>query len=245
MSFHSTKKKQQKKKERGGLTPALLEKRVKQLMQASAPERPLSLAVQKGTLEQIGHEADQAWTGVKKIMALLNVEMKHVYYNASNTSVTQVGSVLDMTSLITQGVGGAQRIGDSLKAKRFRGRFTYSHNPTMTTVGTATFVLGMSRDGVPAVADVFAVVSNGTSGHAFPLDSYDKADFWKVSRMVNVNPSEPQKIFELNHDFNHDVLYANASSTSTSGCIWLAFISNEPVNFPQLQIAVDLEFLDN
>ncbi len=182
---------------------------------------------------------------MKKIMSLLNVEMKHSYYNSANNTVTQAGAVLDVTSLISQGVGGAQRIGDSLKAKRFRGKFTYGYNPTQTAPGTATFVLGMSRDGVPAVADVFAAVSTSTSGQAFPIDTYDKVDFWKVAKTINVNPYEPQRFFELNHDFNHDVLYTNASTTSTSGTVWLAYISSEPTNYPTLQIAWDFEFLDN
>lgn len=239
---HSTKG---KNKPREGLTPKLLEKRVKQLIKSSSePERPITLAVQKGTLEQIGHEADQAWSGVKKIMALLNVEMKHVYYNNS-VNVTQVGTVLDVTSLISQGVGGSQRIGDSLKMKRFRSKFTFVHNAAMTTPGTGTFVLGMSRDGVPAVADVFYIQGSTTSGLAFPKDTTDRADFWKVDRMVNVDQYNPQKIFELNHEFNHDVLFADATATAASGCVWLAFISNEPTNYPTLQIAFDAEFLDN
>lgn len=237
---------QKKQKPSKGLTPELLEKRVKQLMQSEVrAEAPRLTAAPKGTLEQIGHEADQAWSGVKKIMSLLNVELKHVYYNATNVQITQAGSVLDLCSLISQGVGGAQRIGDSLKIKAVKCKFTYVYNTTMTTPGTSTVVLGMSRDGVPAVADVFAVVGNTTSGQAFPSDTYDKADHWVQHRMANVDVNRPQKIFELNHAFNHDVLYTNASTTSVSGNVWLAFISNEPTNYPTLQIALDIAFLDN
>lgn len=229
----------------GGLTPALLERRVKQLMQSEIPKGLNLAAAPKGTLEQIGHEADQAWSGVKRIMSLLNVEMKHVYYNATNVQVTQAGSVLDLCSLISQGVGGSQRIGDSLKIKDVKCKFTYVYNTTMTTAGTATVVLGMSRDGVPGVADVFAVVSNTSSGQAFPSDTYDRADHWVRDRMVNVDVYRPQTIFELNHKFNHDVLYTNGTTTTASGNVWLAFISNEPTNYPTLQIALDIEFLDN
>lgn len=211
---------------------------------STPPEKGLTLASQKGTLEQIGHEADMAWSGVKKIMALLNVEMKHVYYN-NITNVTQAGTVLDLTSLISQGVGGSQRIGDSLKMKRVRGKFTFKTNPGMTTSGSATFVLGMSRDGPPLVSDVFYFISGSTSGLAFPKDTTDKADFWKKERFINVNQYEPQRNFELEHVFNHDVLYADATANVASGCVWLAFIGNEPTNFPTLDMGLDIEFLDN
>lgn len=233
---------------KGGLTSELLERRVKQLLAnevvSQKPEKPLTLAKGAGTLEQIGHEADQAWSGVKKIMALLNTEMKHVYFNANN-NVTQAGSVVDLTSLISQGVGGTQRIGDSLKIKRVRIKCLFNFNGAATVPCAATFVLGHSRDGVPAVADVFAVVSSLNAGHAFPSDTYDKVDHWSKSRFVRLDTYRPTQVFELNCAYNHDVLYANASTTATSGCVWFAFIANEPTNFSAVYYGLDLEFLDN
>ncbi len=235
-----------KKKKTRGLTPEILSRRVMQLANEAEPQKPLTLAKEPaGTLEQIGHEADSAWRGVKKIMALLNTELKHVYYNAVNTQVTQAGSVLDLTSLISQGVGGSQRIGDSLKVKAVKIRLAYLWNSSMSSIGAGTFVLGMSRDGVPAVADVFAVVSNNASAYAHPTDTYDKVDHWVRTHFLVVHQYEPSKVFELNHTFNHDVLYTNAGTTATSGCVWLAFISNEATNFPSVSMGVDIAFLDN
>lgn len=213
---------------------------------AQTPGGPAALArTEPGTLQQVGREADMAWAGVKRIMALLNVEEKHVYYGATNTQVSQVGSVLDLCSLISQGVGGNQRTGDSLKMKRVRGKFVFLHNILQGTNGAFTVVLGHSKDGVPAVADIFAIRSASHSGLAFPLDTYDHADKWSKSFTACVDQYNPTCTFELDVPFNHDVLYTNATTTTSSGNVWLAFISNEPTNFPSLSMQLDISFVDN
>lgn len=205
----------------------------------------LAKAEPQGTLQQVGREADMAWAGVKRIMSLLNVENKHVYYNASNINVTQVGSILDLTSLISQGVGGTQRIGDSLKILNVRIKATFAVNSSATVLQSTTCVLGHSKDGVPAVADVFAVVSSSTSGLAFPADTYAQADKWTRSDSFTVYNTEPVRQINYNQKFGHDVLYTNASTTSASGNVWFGYISNEPTNYPTMNIAVDIEFVDN
>ncbi len=186
-----------------------------------------------------------AWSGVKRIMALLNVENKHVYFNSSGSSITQAGTLLDLTSLISQGVGGAQRVGDSLKILRVCVKFIFGYNSSASTFQAVTAVLGHSADGIPAVADVFAVVSNTSSGLAFPLDTYGKADHWSQSKTTYVSSTDVVKFLDFDVKFGHDVLYTNAATTAASGAVWFAFIGNEPTNFPSYSIAVDVEFVDN
>ncbi len=62
---------------------------------------------------------------------------------------------------------------------------------------------------------------------------------------MRLDTYRPTQVFELNCAFNHDVLYANASTTATSGAVWFAFIGNEPTNFSAVYYGLDLEFLDN
>ncbi len=232
------------------LTPKLLESRVRTLMNAPSTEsRPAGIALTsnsgKGTLEQIGHEADQAWNGVKRIMALLNTEMKHVYYAAEAANVSWNGTVTDLTSLIAQGVGGNQRIGDSLKIKKVHLKFTFLFNPSALHRCTGTFVLGMSKDSLPAAADVFAVTGAICAGLAYPADTYEKADHWIKYKTLTVDQYSPAATFELTHEFNHDVLYTNGATTVASGDVWVAFVSNENINYPFVDWAVDVAFLDN
>lgn len=214
----------------------------------------LAKAEPAGTLQQVGREADMAWAGVKRIMSLLNVENKHCYYNASGTNVTQAGSVLDLCSLISQGVGGSQRVGDSLKILRVRVKAQITLNVAGAGRQAVTVVLGHSKDGVPAVADVFAVVSSTTAGLAFPADTYQQADKWSASRTLHLAHAingttyivdQFSEGLEFNVKFGHDVLFTNASTTTASGNVWLAFISNEPTSYPVIDLAVDIEFVDN
>ncbi len=209
------------------------------------PAPLVTARTEPGTLQSIGREADMAWGAAKRIMAMLNVEEKHVYYGATNAQATQVGTVLDLSSLISQGVGGNQRTGDSLKMKRVKGKFVFLHNASQGTNGAFTVVIGHSKDGVPAVSDVFAVQSQSYAGLAFPLDTYDQADKWSKSKFACVDAYNPTCAFELEVPFNHDVLYTNASTTASSGAVWLAFISNEPTNYPSLSMQLDISFVDN
>lgn len=218
----------------------------------SAPAPPavaapvtLATAPAAGTLEQVGREADMAWSGVKRIMALLNVENKHVYYNSAGGSVSQAGSVLDLTALISQGVGGSQRVGDSLKILRVRVKFLVSYNGSASQIQGFTAVLGHSKDSVPLVADVFAVVGTTSSGLAFPSDTYSQADKWSEAKTSYVSSTDVVKLLDFDVKFGHDVLYTNGTTTSASGAVWFGFISNEPSNFPSYSIAVDVEFVDN
>jgi hypothetical protein len=205
----------------------------------------LAKAEPQGTLQQVGREADAAWAGVKRIMSLLNVEFKHVYYNAVGNNISSAGSLLDLCSLISQGVGGSQRVGDSLKVRRCRIKVIVTHNAAATQPQAFTMVLGHSKDGVPAVADVFAIVGGTASGLAFPSDTFNEADHWSESKTSYVSSTDVSKVLSFDVPFNHDVLYTNGTAVTSSGNVWFAYISNEPTNFPTFSIGMDLEFVDN
>ena len=132
-----------------------------------------------------------------------------------------------------------------MKVLRARVKATFAVNVAATVLQSITCVLGHSKDGIPAVADVFAVVSSTTSGLAYPSDTYQEADKWSKHSTFTVYNTEP--VFQISYDqaFGHDVLYTNGTTTTASGSVWFAFISNEPTNFPTMNIAVDLEFVDN
>lgn len=258
MKGNSTSSKSRRQKRRGDRASGPAELRLARepyvrpsQRQTATPTAPVLAREPPGTLQQVGREADAAWAGVKRIMSLLNVENKHVYYNVSGSNVTQAGSVLDLGSLISQGVGGAQRIGDSLKVLRVRVKMMFVFSGGGSTRQPCTVVLGHSRDGVPAVADVFAVVSSTTSGLAFPADTYQQVDKWSSHKTVPLcavaayGNDQLCEYVEFNQKFGHDVLYTNGSTTTASGSFWLAYISSEPTSFPTVDIAVDIEFVDN
>lgn len=212
---------------------------------STAPSTLARAPSEQGTLQQVGREADMAWAGVKRIMSLLNVEAKHVYYNAVGTQITSAGSILDLCSLISQGVGGSQRVGDSLKVRRCRIKVIVTHNAAATQPQAFTMVLGHSKDGVPAVADVFAIVGGTASGLAYPSDTYDQADHWSESKTTYVSTTDVSKVLTFDVPFNHDVLFTNGTAVTSTGNVWFAFISNEPTNYPTFSIGADLEFVDN
>jgi hypothetical protein len=197
-----------------------------------------------GTLEQVGHEADQAWAGVKRIMQLLNVEKKHCFYNFTQT-VSQSGVVQDLSGQISQGVGGAQRTGDSLKISRVRAKFRFLTNGGYNTMQA---VIGRSKDGIPSAADLFQLVGSANSGLSFQNDDQDQANTWLSSTtvLVNLAPSPSPTVFrEMEVKIDADTLYVAGTTTATSGALWVAFISDAAATLPSVDASFDMEFVDN
>ncbi len=197
-----------------------------------------------GTLEQIGHEADMAWAGVKRIMSLLNVEQKRKVVGVGGTNISNAGYLNDLTSSISQGVTGTTRVGDSMKVKgvRVKGFFVFGN-----AVTTLTIVLGHSKDGTPAIADVFSF-TGAQGGMNYPLITQQPADKWSASRLLILDSVRfPVQEFELFVPFSHDVTYAAGTSTVLTGAVWFAAISDlaAGATTPVLQYTYALDFVDN
>jgi hypothetical protein len=196
-----------------------------------------------GTLEQVGREADNAWAGVKRIMQLLNVEKKHCFYNYSQT-VNQSGVVQDLSGQIAQGVGGAQRTGDSLKITRLRGKFRVLTNGNYDTVQV---VIGRAKDGLPTAAELFQLIGSGLSGLSFQNDDENQTNVWLHSFTVLTAPATGNaahfREFELKIDV--DTLFVAGTTTATSGSVWCAMISQAAINLPTVEANFDMEFVDN
>jgi hypothetical protein len=196
-----------------------------------------------GTLEEVGHEADKAWAGVKRIMQLLNVEQKHCFYSGSQT-VNQSGVVQDLSGQISQGVGGAQRTGDSLKCAFLRGRFRAASQGQYNTV---QIVVGRSKDGIPSAADLFQLVGSAQSGLSFQNDDQDKANTFLYHSIVLVAPSTAVAAVyrECELKIDQDTLFVAGTTTATSGALWCAMISDAAASLPTCEFAFDIEFVDN
>jgi hypothetical protein len=196
-----------------------------------------------GTLEQVGREADNAWAGVKRIMQLLNVEKKHCFYNYSQT-VNQSGVVQDLSGQIAQGVGGAQRTGDSLKITRLRGKFRVLTNGNYDTVQV---VIGRAKDGLPTAAELFQLIGSGLSGLSFQNDDENQTNVWLHSFTVLTAPATGNaahfREFELKIDV--DTLFVAGTIIATSGFVWCAMISQAAVSLPIVEANFDMEFVDN
>jgi len=220
-----------------------------QLASAPTPKAPPGFTLirkegEEGTLQQVGREADNAWAGVKRIMNLLNVESKHVF-SSLNANVTQAGAVLDLGSLIAQGVGGSQRTGDSVKIKRVRIKTSFYSTGGNDEI---TAVLGLSKDGIPAtMGDIFNQISSVYSGLNFPNDQQSQADKWIQERQFNlVFGSDKAKVTHVfEHTFNHDLVFTSGTTTTASGSIWFAYISGAASVFPAVNFSTDIEFVDN
>lgn len=194
-----------------------------------------------GTLEQVGREADSAMEGVKRIMALLNVEGK-VSDFTSNPGLTWNGVIYDLTSNITQAIGDSSRSGDSLKVTRIRAKMYFNY---ATAAVAATVVLGRSKDGVPSIANVFENVGTIYSGLTFENHDQRKADMWLKSRSLVINNvDDAGTIVEFDIKGDVDTTYANATTVVTSNCYWLALICNQ-VAGGAVYLSTRLDFVDN
>jgi len=234
-------------------SPAFREKveRLDKLMPlaTSTPKPPPGFVLvrkegEPGTLEQVGHEADAAWAGVKRIMSLLNVESKWIHINtALNINYTGV-IISDCCSLITQGVSGVQRTGDSIKVQRLMMKGMLQYNGTATDV---TVVVGRSKDGIPVVADLFDL-SGATStqaGMSFPNDNQTAADKWLMSRHLFVDQYHPLREFYFDVKINKDTQYIAGAATVATGAVWIAAISGTNTTPPTIAYNYVMEYVDN
>lgn len=204
---------------------------------------PVLASRSPGTLEQVGREADAAWQGVRNIMSLLNVETKRLVSLIAGTNITNAGFITDLTATIPQGVTAVTRVGDSLKLRtvRVKGFLVYG-----SAVTTMTLVIGHSRDGLPAIADVFSFTGSH-GGQNYPLVTQQPADKWSKSRFLVLDPvRNPACTFEFDVPYNHDVTYAAGSTTVVTGSVWLAMISDLAIGTaPVMQCSLCVDFVDN
>ncbi len=222
--------------------------RLDKLMQLAAvtPKAPpgFTLVKEPGTLEQVGHEADAAWAGVKRIMSILNVETKWLHINSA-LNINYTGSIIsDCCSLITQGVSGTQRVGDSIKVRRIMMKGMLQYNGTATDV---TVVIGRSKDGIPAVADLFDL-SGSTStqaGMSFPNDNQTQADKWLMSHHLFVDQYTPLRQFYFDIKIGKDTQYSPGAATVTTGAVWIAAISGTNTTPPTIAYNYVMEYVDN
>lgn len=202
-----------------------------------------------GTLEQVGHEADAAWRGVKRIMELLNVEEKYVDIYSS-TNVNYTGVLIDLAGSITQGVGRGQRTGDSIKITRIQVRFRVANQGSQTDVQV---VLGRSKDALPALSDIFALsgATSASGGLSFenwyeaPANPIMRRDI-DMSAQVGIATGDKALMFrDYEHKCDHHVIFSPASTTSLSGATWIAAISGLNASVPVLNYSVRVHYVDN
>jgi hypothetical protein len=194
-----------------------------------------------GTLEQVGREADNAWAGVKKIMALLNVESKVLDYQVQFTS-SWTGNLLNCSS-ISQGVGDNQRTGDSLRVQVFRVRAMINWATANTIV---TIVIGRSKDGLPVIGEVFESIGSGYSAVTYENHDQRKADqILQMKHVVCDSVSHPTQYVDFYMKCpDLPTTYSNATTTTTANTYWAAAICGV-ASGPVINFNSRIDFVDN
>ncbi len=201
-------------------------------------------SLESGTWETVGREADSAWRGVQRIMALLNVEKKVAVTPYSSTAVPATSVIWDITSNIAQGISGLQRIGDSIKVSRVRIKGVLSYG---TAACSVTLVLGRSRDSAPVVGNVFQFTGSN-AGQNFPATVDKPADRWLKSKYVGLNAVTATFVpFEFDVNINADTTYQPTTTTVATGSVWFAAISDLPAGAttPNIYFTTAIEYVDN
>lgn len=235
------------------LSPDFQEKvaRLDKLMSLAAaptPKAPPGFTLVKeggdeGTLQQVGREADSAWAGVKRIMALLNVETKSVDMAAGVTPTNAGTAVILLSNGISQGVTDSQRTGDSVKLTHLKLKF---HVYYVADNLPMTIALVRSKDGLPAVADVFETIGSTVySGMSDENHDQRVADSWIWSKYLILDQYHPSKIWEVDIPLDMHTLYSAASTTPTSGSLSLWAITNQPAGSNVVRCQATLSFVDN
>ena len=219
---------------------------------SSSTTPSLTLAEMPGTLEQVGHEADRAWAGVKKIMSLLNTEFKAYDGNLVSSTANWNGNVIDFTSLILQGDADTQRDGDSCKLQRFHGRLSFSLGATPTN-STVRFVVGRYKVGVLSAATIASELCDYPGTISAPRTIYASWDrrknydilFERIFEMDTV--AHPRHYLEFDLKLDFDTQWIASGTTIAANGLFIATYSTltSGVTAPFFDGVFRVEFTDN
>ncbi len=192
-----------------------------------------------------GQLASKAWSGVKYLKKIVNVEKK-IHDTSIAEAVSSTGAIHSLHD-VAQGDTINTRDGNSLKGLYLGFRMGCTQNLTATQSLIRVMVVADKQqigDAEPSVGNILqsAVVTSylneDTLGRFSVL--YDK-----VFTMAE-NSDSLQKYAEWNHNFEHRIRYNGAAATDIQkNGLFMLLLSDEATNTPTVAITVRLRFVDN
>lgn len=192
--------------------------------------------------------AGKAWSGVKYLKKLVNVERKKYDTEVVATSVNNsTGSVTALTT-IAQGDNDGERGGLSIKPQSLLIRGTLLCSASAS--GTMVRIM-VVRDN-EQVADTDPSINNILDGNITvtalaPLNNLTVGRYTMLyDKLMVLDPQRPFKSFEIFKELSGHIRYnGTASSDIQKHGMYVCVISNEATNYPTLNFAARLSYTDN
>lgn len=191
--------------------------------------------------------AKAAYSGVKYLKGLVNVEKHALYTNNTATPDNTVGSLYTL-NLIAQGDAEDNRQGDSIMMKKIHInlRYTINASASATSIRTIMFLYKQPQGATPNItfvlqnANVLSCWNHDNVGLYTIL--YDKTVNLSATGTQEVNRMITRSFYQLHETF--DGTTAAVADIQTNA-LWLLFVSDEATNTPTVVWRSELLFIDN
>lgn len=191
--------------------------------------------------------AKAAYSGVKYLRGLVNVE-KHALYTSLSGTPDSTSGVLQCLNLIAQGDGETDRTGDSVMIKSVHANIKYTMNAaaTGTTIRTILFWYKQPQGATPISTFVLQGVSqmscyNHDNAGLYTV-LYDSTTVLNITGNQEICKSFTRKFYNIHETF--DGVNANIGDIQTNA-LWILFISDEATNTPTITGRAEILYVDN
>ncbi len=189
--------------------------------------------------------AHKAYSGMKYLKSVINVEKKVHDTVISGTFITDAGVVLPL-SQIPQGDGIANRDGNSVKATYLGLRLNLVQHDSATSTLTRVIVVMDNQqiaDSTPVITDLLALATV-TSFLAAPSLGRFTVLYDKVQNFMDV--SVIQKYLEINIPLQQHIRFNGPAGTDVQkNNFYLMLVGDEATNDPSFLGTTRLRFVDN
>ncbi len=194
-----------------------------------------------GDVDSMIEHGQEAWAAVKR---LLNSETKFAFPTGV-ISLGWVGTGLDITSQISQGLADYQREGDSIKINHLSMKLRVDWNPTQAIAMQHRLMVVRSIDEAVSAANVN--VSDSTAYAPLGQPEWDYRKQYEVlhDEIFFVDLYHAQKVIHLERKLDSHAQFANGSTTVTKGAIQFFLWTDQNTNKSTVTYTCGLQFVDN
>lgn len=189
----------------------------------------------------VGNIARAAWSGVKAIRALINVE-KHEIYQTLTTSVNSTGIVEPITNTIALGTLDSNRIGDSIKLINYMEHNIFNMSNLDVNVTFREIVFSYNDIATPVISDVLMSAAVNSFYNPDNKQNY-RILYDKKYHLCNAGKSGIIPSVKL-HFKNHHVKWKLDSTSQRTGQLYRILLS-DTVNNMGRETRLRLTFTDN
>lgn len=195
----------------------------------------------------VAEVANAAWSGVKAIKKLINVEIKDYSLIGFTTSTNSSGQLINLSE-IPQGDGAGSRDGDSVKPQYFKGNFTvYNHASAnlFTQFRVIIFKHKQANGTTPAVTDILETptcfqLTKRTEEYRFTI-LYDNCFIMKPP----YSGSKDIVNFKVRVPMEGHIKFVTGATTYESGGLYMLLLADQATNTPSLYYNTRLTYTDN